>query len=75
MKAFFAITLAFHAVSAQQSWIEKIRKADESLSEKNITTELATDFIEGYIDGLMNIYIRGELKDCQTLVPDAQEHI
>ena len=52
------------------NWDTKKSATDLSLSV--IQTE---DFVEGYIDGLMNIYIKGQLEDCQEWIPDIKEHL
>ena len=40
-----------------------------------MSIEQSTDFVEGYLDGLMNIYIKGQLQECQVFVPDIKDHL
>ena len=43
-----------------------------STHKKNeLSSDAVVDFMEGYADGLLNIYIRGQLEDCQKFVPHA----
>ena len=65
MKFFIATALIVNIASAGISDLyHKAKDISENLYAKNITTEECSDFIEGYVDGLMHIYIKGQLATC-----------
>ena len=38
--------------------------------DTHLAMDQMNDFVEGYIDGLMNIYIRDQLDDCNVFAED-----
>ena len=56
-------------------WLDDVVDITDNIIAKNITIEQCSDFIEGYVDGLMHVFIRGQLATCSEVIPHAQEHI
>ena len=52
-------------------WLDDVSDITNNIIAKNITLEQCSDFIEGYVDGLMHVFIRGQLATCSEVIPHA----